>query len=398
MGKTKETGFGGFDAIFESLGHERTETVPNLTPDAVGKEADDDSGEAVDLSLGKKKTVRSQESSFMNPDDLEKTSSDDDDDFFQEEDDDHTEEVEVKTKPKKEKQEETKNQEDADDISENETSNVVGFFDAFAETLGWDVEDDEKPKSVEDLVEYVRNVVDENSKPQYAAKEVEDLNEFVKNGGNIEDYFQSLNQINDYKNIDITDESNQKRVVRDYLAYTGLNESQINRKLSKYEEAGLLEDEAEEALEHLQTVKEAEQKQLLANQQKEADEFKETQRKFYTSVVTEIENLKDIRGINVPKEDLKNLKDYLFKVEGDGKTRYQKDYSKSVKNLIESAYFTMKGDALIKSAQKSGETSAVKKLKNTLTTTKISSSKHGMNDGETAPVWSISSFLRKPTN
>lgn len=413
MGKTKEgmTTFGGFESVFESLGHEKTDIIPNLTPDVDIKD-DDDNAEPVDLSLGKKKANKSKDddNAFFNPDMLEKTSSeDDDDDFIPEQfrnddtdDDDEPDEVKpTKTKKKNEPEETTDTEDtdsDTDGPNENETSNVHGFFDAFAESLGWEVEDDEKPNSVEELVAYVQKTVEENSQPQYATEEIAELNEFVKNGGDIAEYIAGANEIRDYKNLDITDENNQKRIVKEYLQYTGLNENQISRKISKYEDAGLLEDEAEEALEYLQEVKAEEQKQLLVQQQKQAQAYKEEQQKFYTNVVTEIESLKDIRGINIPKEDKKVLRDYLFKVEGDGKTKYQKDYSKSVKNLIESAYFTMKGDTLIKSAQKTGETSAVKKLKQTLNSTKVGSSKHGMDNEAPAPVWSMSSYLRKPTN
>lgn len=393
MGKTNEgmTGFGGFESVFESLGHEKTNTVENLTPDV--DIDDDDSKEAVDLSLGKKNLTDDID---IDPDSLENTKQKGDEQFNDNPDDfrDKT----VNNKNDKEANDSNESQQGDNEPDENETNNVRGFFDAFAESLGWEVEDDEKPNSVEDLISFVQKTVEENSKPQYASEEVESLNEFVKNGGDIQDYFSNLNEITDYKNIDITDESNQKRVVREYLQYTGLNESQITRKINKYEDAGLLEDEAEEALEFLQEAKAEEQKQLLVNQQKQAEAYKQEQQKFLTNVVNEIEKLEDIRGIKIPKEDKKILKDYLFKVEGDGKTKYQKDYSKSVKNLIESAYFTMKGDTLITSAKKTGETSAVQKLKQTLNSTKVGKSKHSMNDGDSTPVWAVSSFLRKPTN
>jgi hypothetical protein len=45
-------------------------------------------------------------------------------------------------------------------------------------------------------------------------------------------------------------------------------------------------------------------------------------------------------------------------------SQYQKDFNKNLsKNLIESAYFTMKGDALVSDAKRTGETSAAEKLR-----------------------------------
>jgi hypothetical protein len=48
-------------------------------------------------------------------------------------------------------------------------------------------------------------------------------------------------------------------------------------------------------------------------------------------------------------------------------SQYQKDFNENLsKNLIESAYFTMKADALISKAEKKGESSAADKLRNLL--------------------------------
>ena len=48
-------------------------------------------------------------------------------------------------------------------------------------------------------------------------------------------------------------------------------------------------------------------------------------------------------------------------------SQYQKDFNENLsKNLIESAYFTMKADALISNAEKKGESSAADKLRNML--------------------------------
>jgi hypothetical protein len=48
-------------------------------------------------------------------------------------------------------------------------------------------------------------------------------------------------------------------------------------------------------------------------------------------------------------------------------SQYQKDFNENLsKNLIESAYFTMKADALISNAEKKGESSAADKLRNLL--------------------------------
>jgi hypothetical protein len=104
----------------------------------------------------------------------------------------------------------------------------------------------------------------------------------------------------------------------------------------------------------------------LANQKKAAEEAKRNQQVFFDNVVNEIKGLSNIRGIAIPEKDKKVLLEYIFRPEADGKTRYQKDYAKNLKNLIESAYFTMKGDTLLDVAKKEGKKKAIDSFKNSL--------------------------------
>jgi hypothetical protein len=52
------------------------------------------------------------------------------------------------------------------------------------------------------------------------------------------------------------DESNQKAVVRDYMKMQGYSDEQINRKIERYEDADMLEDEAADAVSYLKRVRE----------------------------------------------------------------------------------------------------------------------------------------------
>ena len=258
-----------------------------------------------------------------------------------------------------------------DDSGSDESEAITAFFDTLSEKLGWDdVEDDEKPKTAEDLVEYFREVIEDNSKPDYASEEVEKLDAFVRNGGSLKDYFQIDADI-DLDNISITDdEVAQKAVVRQLLREKGFNSAQIEKKITKYEDAGLLEDEAEDALEDLKEIREEKKKQLLANQEKQAKAVKQQQQEFFNNVVNEIKGLDNIYGVPVPEKDKKALLEYIFKPNSKGITKYQEDYSKSLKNLITSAYFTMKGDSLITIAKKEGKKATLDSFKNSLTRNK----------------------------
>lgn len=258
---------------------------------------------------------------------------------------------------------------DDDDINQSDESEAItAFFDTLSDKLGWDdVQDDEKPKTAEDLVEYFKEVIEDNSKPDYASEEVEKLDEFVRNGGNLRDYFQ-LDADLDLDNLNVEDdEAAQKAVVRMLLKEKGFSSTRIDKMITKYEDAGILEDEAQDAIEDLKEIKESKKKQLLEDQQKHAQAVKQQQQDFFNNVMNEIKGMDSIYGIAIPEKDKKALLEYIFKPNSKGVTKYQEDYAKSLKNLVTSAYFTMKGDSIITIAKKEGKKDAIDNFKNTLT-------------------------------
>lgn len=292
-------------------------------------------------------------------------------------------------RPRKEEtiEEETEEEEGVED--NNEENVVTNFFDAMAEKLNWEFEEDEdKPKSVDELINYFQNVIEENSKPEYSSEEVEALDNFVKQGGDLKKYL-TIDADLDLDDIDIEDEANQKLVVKQLLKEKGFSTNKIDKLVSRYEEAGLLEDEAQDALEDLKEIKEEKKKQLLEDQKKAYQIQLQRQQQFYDNVVSEIKGLKNIRGITVPEKDKKVLMDYILKPDTDGKTKYQKDYAKGgVKNLIESAYFTMNADKLIEAAKREGNNSAIDKFRRSLKSSSITtkSRKQAMSSDDD-PIW-----------
>lgn len=144
---------------------------------------------------------------------------------------------------------------DLDDNDPNEAEQVTAFFDAFAEAMHWDVDDEEKPNTVQGIIDYMSNVVEENSKPTYSDPRIEKLDEYVRNGGSFDDFYSGLSQEIQYDSLDLENESNQKMAVREFLSMQGYTDEQINSKLERYEDADMLEDEAKDAVERLKNIK-----------------------------------------------------------------------------------------------------------------------------------------------
>lgn len=380
----KKMTLGGFEAVLDSF-------IPN--PDGGFRNSNID--ENVNVNADEFESLDDEELEDIKKNNIEVKNNKEnpvEEDTEEEEIEEEDIEDKPKRKPGRPRKEETieEETEEEEEVEDNNEENVVtNFFDAMAEKLNWEFEEDEdKPKSVDELINYFQNVIEENSKPEYSSEEVEALDNFVKQGGDLKKYL-TIDAELDLDDIDIEDEANQKLVVKQLLKEKGFSTKKIDKLVSRYEEAGLLEDEAQDALEDLKEIKEEKKKQLLEDQKKAYQIQLQRQQQFYDNVVSEIKGLKNIRGITVPEKDKKVLMDYILKPDTDGKTKYQKDYAKGgVKNLIESAYFTMNADKLIEAAKREGNNSAIDKfrrsLKSSSVTTKSRKQATGSDDD---PIW-----------
>ena len=143
----------------------------------------------------------------------------------------------------------------------------------------------------------------------------------------------------------------------------------------------MLYEESEDALDRLKQIRTQEVEYARQQQEEYARQQAEQSKAFYDSVTKDINSLTNIRGIAIPREDRKALFDYIFKVDQNGLSQYQKDFNENLsKNLIESAYFTMKADALISSAERKGESSAADKLRKMMRHTSKNHSTYNADD------------------
>lgn len=380
----KKMTLGGFEAVLDSF-------IPN--PDGGFRNSNID--ENVNVDADEFESLDDEELEDIKKNNIEVKNNKEnpvEEDTEEEEIEEEDIEDKPKRKPGRPRKEETieEETEEEEEVEDNNEENVVtNFFDAMAEKLNWEFEEGEdKPKNVDELINYFQNVIEENSKPEYSSEEVEALDNFVKQGGDLKKYL-TIDAELDLDDIDIEDETNQKLVVKQLLKEKGFSTKKIDKLVSRYEEAGLLEDEAQDALEDLKEIKEERKKQLLEDQKKAYREQLQRQQQFYDNVVSEIKGLKNIRGITVPEKDKKVLMDYILKPDTDGKTKYQKDYAKGgVKNLIESAYFTMNADKLIEAAKREGNNSAIDKFRRSLKSSSITTkSRKQATSSDDDPIW-----------
>ena len=265
--------------------------------------------------------------------------------------------------------------EDASDPSDedvHEAQQVGLLFDAIGESFGWnmdDIKEEDRPLTVDDLTNYMREVVQQNSVPQYADERIQQLDEYVKNGGKFEDFYGKQQQSLSYDNMDMEDEDNQKAVVSELLRYSGYTDDQIKNKISRYEDADMLEEESADALDRLKQIKQHELEMAQQQQAAYLQQQEEQSKQFYNDCMNQIKSLSSIRGVQIPKEDRAKLADYIFNVDQDGISKFQRDYNNKdnfINNLLTTAYITMKGDSFVSTAKRDGESSATEKLRKML--------------------------------
>lgn len=395
MARKKNNPLGGFADALDDLGlggTGGTEEVTNIddqenildTPDVddLDKEKDKPDDDTIDHTEDNKSNdqvdPKAKEDDSEIPDDvLNNKPSDNNDDAKDEQD-------------PEEKNED--DEEDEEEIDPTESKQIGVFFDAFAEAANWDVDEKDKPTSVEELVKYMEEVVDQNSKPTYADERIEQLDQYVKNGGKFEDFYQDQQKGLTYESIDLEDETNQKTAVRDYYKLQGLTDDQISRKIERYEDADMLEDEATDAVEYLKKYQSERLEEAKAQQEAQKQAYAKQTEEFMSNLNQSVGSLDNIRGISVPKEDRKALLDYITKTDAEGLTQYQKDFNGNlINNLLESAYFTMKGDALLGEAKRSGQTSAASKLRTMLKNQSRNHSSQNSSNNKQPQAWDIAS-------
>ena len=394
MARKKNNPLGGFADALDDLGlggTGGTEEVTNIddqenildTPDVddLDKEKDKPGDDIIDHTEDDKSNdqvdSKAKEDDSEIPDDvLNNKPSDNNDDAKDEQDPEEDED----------------DNEDEEEIDPTESKQIGVFFDAFAEAANWDVDEKDKPTSVEELVKYMEEVVDQNSKPTYADERIEQLDQYVKNGGKFEDFYQDQQKGLTYESIDLEDETNQKTAVRDYYKLQGLTDDQISRKIERYEDADMLEDEATDAVEYLKKYQSERLEEAKAQQEAQKQAYAKQTEEFMSNLNQSVGSLDNIRGISVPKEDRKALLDYITKTDAEGLTQYQKDFNGNlINNLLESAYFTMKGDALLGEAKRSGQTSAASKLRTMLKNQSRNHSSQNPSNNKQPQAWDIAS-------
>lgn len=262
-----------------------------------------------------------------------------------------------------------------DDIEENtedDKSTPSGQYD-FKALAGYlaeegliDFEDSSELENNEDVLRLsVKNTIDKEIKAykESIPEKAKQLIEYIEKGGDVDSYLTKLQKPFDIKNVDLTIESDQEKVVRENLKLQGYEPDEIDETINDYKDSLILDKQAKVATKQLQKHYDKIEESLIAEQE-QIQEYKKEQYNQYISNVNSLIDTSDVlAGLPITGKEKLEFKKYLLAVDNTGLTQYAKEVAEDpVKTQLELAYLKyMKYD--FSKAMKKGETAATKKFK-----------------------------------
>lgn len=110
------------------------------------------------------------------------------------------------------------------------------------------------------------------------------------NGMSPFDYFGKQSEILDLQNIDISEESGQEKVLREYYKELGWSEDKISKKIDKAINYGDLEEDAKDAYDNLLQSRQVALEQEIQQKQKEAQVLEQYKQQYKSKVVELLSN------------------------------------------------------------------------------------------------------------
>lgn len=285
-------------------------------------------------------------------------------------------------KKKEESQEEEQEiQEEESQSQEDEQLSPVKGIALWAKEQGLVDFDEEK---FEDNEEYLKGIFEEKSKKS-ALEEIEnyknqfpavlkELAEKYEEGVPLDEMLYSKSREIEYNGIKESqleeDKELQKKIVSDWLYNQEYTDDEVKKKLQKYEDAVMLEDEAKTALSKLKVFESRYQQQLI-NQAEENKKLQQEQyNKWLSKVETEIMNAEEIiPGLKPTKEEKRSIFNAYTKRDSKGLTELAKEINKDPMGWYKVTQFVKMG-MNFESVKKALTTEATKKVKETVTSYK----------------------------
>lgn len=205
---------------------------------------------------------------------------------------------------------------------EPDTTIEENFINSIAKKIGIELGEDEEYEDSEDgLVAFTQRAAEDiadsklndyfSSLPPIAG----DFFDYLQMLGEeatedkIKSFFTTVNPEINYSEVDLDNEMTQKAVLKSFYKKNDYTDEEITKKLDKFEIAGMLKEEAEDAANKLSKLQVKERETLLKQEKTEADARKEKTQKFFGNIKQVLESGK-VNNFTVPVTEKKAIFDY----------------------------------------------------------------------------------------
>jgi len=256
---------------------------------------------------------------------------------------------------------------------ENGSDDLENPYAAYAKYMAdrnlLDLEEEDKIESEEDLEKVQEKTINKRV-TQWKEKLPEDAQkflDFVEDGGNPSDFHKYYYNDASFETFDISEEENQKYVVKEALKLEGYSDEEIEDEINDKIDLGKLEKTASIHLKKLQKL-EKEQKEHLVTAQKQYAKEQETKRqKDWEDFKKGLFDKEQIGGFKITPKSKNDLWEYMTKVtdKKQGLTQYQIDSNSNEDARYVFAYL-LKNKWDVKSLERMVETKKVGELRGKL--------------------------------
>lgn len=270
-----------------------------------------------------------------------------------------------------------------DDVVDNEPKDVIkkdvevekeSPFVVFAQILDEKGLVDFDPKSFDDsedgLVELFEKKVQKSieSYKESLHPKIKELLESYEDGVPLGSYLEIEANIEDYEAIPENDIKEnvmlQKDLVRESLSIKGLTQEQIEKKIKRFIDGGVLEDEAIDAREEIIASMRLQKEQQRAVERSRIEQEKERQKNAIIKLKETIDKSNEIiKGMELTPKQKEQLYDGITKVDRSGKTQIKKIIEADPDFSLKVAYMALILNWDLTSLQAKSNTRAASRLK-----------------------------------
>jgi len=180
-------------------------------------------------------------------------------------------------------------------------------------------------------------------------EEIKKFVDFIQEGGDVSKYIKAASPDVRYDEIDITDQSAQKKLITDYLRKQDFDKDEIAEYVKDYEDSNVLEKQAKLAQKWLVSEQKKEKEAVIQEQKAIKAKQEEQAQQVWKNIETTLDK-DNLAGIPLPKKEKDSFKKFLTETDKEGKSvRVQKYNQLNLEERLMLDYILYKGVGSLKS-------------------------------------------------